>query len=327
MTKKTDANYGRGEATIREQDTLDPYITAFKSKIKEAVVEKNIEIPLLPHAATQVLQLSSNPNATFVDMEKVIIGDQVIAASLLKVANSAFYRGATQITSLRDAMSRIGLRALKNLVMSLSMQSKVFRVAGYDDLMSRIWDHSISCAAVAQALAKQLDRDADQAFLGGLLHDIGKPIIVNVMAHYQKELIQKQKTSLKPHGPRPDLKKLEKSLQVELQDALLPLFFAEYHAKVGALVAARWKLPLYLMSITQHHHDPVQAKEDQALVLLVHCANKLCHHFGYGHEEEPIILHHDKALQKLGFSEEKAKQLNEIIPPQVDSFVASFKQV
>lgn len=322
MTKKTDPNYGKGEATIGAHDTLEPYIKSLKAKVKEAVVDKTIEIPLLPHSATQVLNLANNPNASFVDIEKVIVSDQVVAAQLLKVANSAFYRGATQITSIRDAMSRIGMRALKNLVMSLSMQSKIFRVAGYDKTMEAVWDHSISCAAIAQSLAKMTNRDADQAFLGGLLHDIGKPVLINVAATFQKELIQKQKA--KPTAGL-NLKKIEERLQDVLRQSLLPLFFDEYHSKVGALVAARWKLPPYLVSIAQHHHFSAQAKEDADIVLLISCANKLCHHFGYGHEEEPIILHHDEGLTKLGLDEAKTKALNEKIPPEVDSFVASFK--
>lgn len=334
MTSKTDPNYGKGEVTAKESDTLDPYIRAVKQKVKEAVSKEDFEIPLLPTAATQVLQLANNPNAGFAEIEKLVKQDQVIATKLIKTANSAFYRGASEVVSLRDAMARIGLRMLKDIVFSLSLHSKIFRVKGYEAQLDEVWKHSVAAAGIAGILAKYSGYDSDHAFVAGLVHDIGKPVLVNVVANWEQELLKpkpetpeqkkirlwgtpEQKAALKKREP--DKEKIH-NIFIEV---LLPLVFEEYHTKVGALVAAKWKLPNEIFQSIRYHHKREEAKENKTLINIIFLSNQLCHHFGYGHEEDPVNLQHLKAFDDLGIKEEKIDKISTDLPKYIDQLLSS----
>ncbi len=319
MTKKTDANYGKGQVAIDEtQDTLDPMLAQIRLGVKEAVSKENYEIPLLPHIAAQVLKMANDPKAGIPEIETLVKQDQVIAAKIVKTANSPFYRGVATIVSLRDAMSRIGLRSLKDIVFGLGLQSKVFKVKGYEETLNTIWNHSVACAAICQHLAKKLNLDAEHAFLSGLVHDIGKPVLIQVVSQFEemekKKIIDKAKKEFRMIDP--------KTVQVPgIVDILLPIVFNEYHATVGALVAARWKLPNSIIEVIQHHHDYTKAKEAKTMSTIVYTANLLCHHFGYGHEEAPKMLHHEKAFTELKMNPDQIKALENDVPPTVNSLM------
>lgn len=293
VVQKTDENYGKGEAKIKEGETLDPVLKEIRLEVKEAISKSDFEIPLLPHVATQVLQMANNPRASLADMESLVKTDQVIAAKIIKTANSPFYRGVSQILSLRDAMSRIGLKQMKDIVFSLSVHSKVFKVKGFEKVMDNLWDHSVACAGGAQVIARAANKESEAAFLAGLLHDIGKAVLVNVIAEILKRHIKEGK----------------RTTPESIIDYVLPLVFEEYHAVVGALVAAKWKMPNRVIEVIRFHHEPIKAKEDPNFVQTVYLANVLCHHFGFGHDEDPIILHHEKSFEKLEIKTDRIEKI------------------
>lgn len=334
MTKRTDPNYGKGEATASEDDSLGPYIRQVKLRVKEAVTAENFEIPLLPHVATQVLQLANNPNAGFTEIEKLLKQDQILTTHLIKTANSAYYRGISEVVSLRDAMSRIGLKTLKDVVFSLSLHSKVFKVKAYEPVLKEIWTHSVAAAGIAQILAQYAGLNAENAFVAGLVHDIGKPVLVQVVSSWEQEL-------LKPKAESPEDKKIrlwgnaaEKEALAKLnqkpsaeklhsvfEEVLLPTVFDDYHTQVGALVAAKWKLPKEIFESIRWHHNPKESQSDSKMIQLIYLSNKLCHHFGYGHTEDPIILKHEPAFAALGISDEKIEKINNDLPKVIDLFI------
>jgi len=315
MVEKTDPNYGKGEAVIDEsKDTLDPVLKQIRESVKNAVTKEDFEMPMLPHIATQVLQMAQNPRASFPDLEKLVKQDQGIAAKVIKTANSPFYRGLSQIVSLRDAMSRIGLRALKDIVFSLSVHSKVFRIKGFEKIMDQTWEHSVACAALSQLIAKKASADAEFGFLAGLLHDIGKPVLVQVIANLQEAERKKKAKEMRAAGKSFDQKKFDIP---SLKEILIPLVFNEYHSIVGALVAAKWKLPNALVEVIRYHHDYAKAEEAQKMTTIVHLANLLCHHFGFGHDEAPVILEHQQAFQMLNLNEAHITQIADQAPDAV----------
>ena len=336
VTKKTDPNYGKGVAEATESDSLEPYIRIVKQRVNKAITSETFEIPLLPHVATQVLQLANNPNAGFVEIEKIVKQDQVIAGHLIKTANSVFFRGISEVASLRDAMSRIGLKTLKDIVFSLSLHSKVFRVKGYEPILAEIWKHSVACAAISQILAKYAGLNSDTAFVAGLVHDIGKPVLINVISQWESELQKpkpespkdkklrlwgtpEQKAAIAKKNYRPDRAKIHSIFE----EVLVPFIFEESHAQVGAIVAAKWKLPNEIMESIRWHHKPELSPNKIPITTVIYLANLLCHHFGYGHEEDPIILPHQKAFKELNISEEKIRKIGTDLPKYVDQLLSS----
>lgn len=320
MTSKNNPNYGKGTATVEAGESMDPILAQIKAGVKTVIAQENFEIPLLPHVASQVLQMANNPKAGIQEIENLVKQDQVIAARVIKTANSPFYRGVQTIVSLRDAMSRMGLKALKDIVFSLSVHSKIFKIKGFEPVLEKVWDHSVACAAISQHIAKKLGIDAEQAFIAGLLHDIGKPVLIQVVADFeenQKKLaMQKAKKEFKPFD--------EKKWNMDkLNEVLLPLVFDEYHAIVGALVAAKWKLPNVICEIVRYHHDYEKAQEAKKLATVVHSANLFCHHFGYGHEPRTIEFHAQKCFTELKLPTETVKKLVDEIPEVATSLMGS----
>src|SRR5437016_3175340 len=139
MTSKTDPNYGKGEATVIDGDSFSPALKLVRMKMKESITAQAFEIPLLPHVATQVLQMANNPKTGLTDLEKLIKQDPVIAARIIQVSNSPFYRGVSTIVSVRDATSRIGLKTMKDIIFSLSLKGKIFQVRGFEKVLEEIW--------------------------------------------------------------------------------------------------------------------------------------------------------------------------------------------
>ncbi len=307
MTSSTDPNYGKGEVTIDPNDSLDPVLKLIRTRVKEAVTQETFEIPLLPTVATQVLQMANNPKVGFGDLEKLVKQDQVIAAKIIQVANSPAYRGMTTIVSLREAMNRLGLRLMKDIVFSLSIQGKIFQVKNFENELKVIWEHSLSCAAISQLLAKKLGIDNEYGFLAGLLHDIGKVVLIQVVSKLEEEERKKKGVTLKDG-------RIDK-----VHEVLVPLVFQEYHAIVGTLVATKWKLPNLITEVLRYHHEYAKSENARSITTVVYLANILCHHFGYGHEEEPVELMNEKAFFELNFTTDQVKKLVDEIPPAVDA--------
>jgi putative nucleotidyltransferase with HDIG domain len=312
VTSKNDPNYGQGQSTVGANDTLDPILAQIRLGVKTAVTKESFEIPLLPHVATQVLQMANNPKAGITEIEALVKQDQVIAAKVLQTANSPFYRGLSTIVSLRDAMGRMGLKALKDIVFSLSVHSKVFKIKGYEPLLQQIWNHSVACAAISQYIAKRQGIDSEYAFLAGLLHDIGKPVLVQVIADFEeqqkKNAAETMRKQNKPFDP--------KNFKIEnLNEVLLPLVFDEYHGIVGTLVATKWKLPTLICDVIRHHHDYSKTDDARTISVVVHIANMLCHHFGFGHPAVPVDLTQQKPFFDLNMTIDQIKKLELEVPP------------
>lgn len=320
MTSKNNPNYGKGTATVQDNESMDPIMAQIKVGVKAAISQENFEIPLLPHVASQVLQMANNPKAGIPEIEALVKQDQVIAAKVIKTANSPFYRGIQTIASLRDAMSRMGLKALKDIVFSLSLHSKIFKIKGFEPVLEKVWDHSVACAAISQHLAKKIGIDSEQAFIAGLLHDIGKPVLIQVVADFEenqkKMTMQKAKKEFKPFDE-------SKWNMDKLNEVLLPLVFDEYHSIVGALVTAKWKLPNSICEIVRYHHEYEKAQEAKTMATIVYVANMFCHHFGYGHEERPVELHAQRVFSDLKMNSDQVKKLVDEIPTVATSLMGN----
>lgn len=125
--------------------------------------------PKLPSVAMKLMEVSRNPNATVQELVKLLEQDQLMAGKILKLSNSAAYRGSAEVASLRDAVVRLGMSTLRDVVMHAAMDMRVFRANGYSDTMDALRRHSLATAHVARILA----RGHELAFLAGLMHDVG----------------------------------------------------------------------------------------------------------------------------------------------------------
>ena len=190
-----------------------------------------LELPILPHVASQVLAMSTSDDTNARSLAELLHRDQAIAAHVLRVANSPLYRPRVPLVSLQQAISRLGLATLREIVITVSMQSRIFNVSSYATEARALWQHAVYTAAYAREIARRCRRNVEGAFLGGLLHDVSKPVLLLALADLQAQL------------PEP------------IPASVVTTAIDVYHTQVGALLASTWTLPPDVCESMVYHHD------------------------------------------------------------------------
>jgi HD-like signal output (HDOD) protein len=155
-------------------------------QVANAAVKQLSHIATLPEVTLGIIELVENPNSSAQDLNELIGRDPALSARILKVVNSAFYGLPRQIGSINRAISMLGLNAVKNIAIAASL-AKLFRGGALCDRFDAkdLWTHSIAVATAARLLANETKKVAgDEAFLSGLMHDIG--IVVELQSDRAK---------------------------------------------------------------------------------------------------------------------------------------------
>ncbi len=215
-----------------------------------------VRLVSLPEVCIRVNEMLDDPRASAADFGKVIGQDTGLTARLLKIVNSSFYGFPSRIETVSRAVTVIGLRELRGLVLAASAVETFSRIPTEVLNMVRFWRHSVYTGVVAQALAEKASvLHSERLFVAGLLHDIGKLII----------------------GHR--LPEQAAAIQAQVQAALEPDFEVERarlgfdHAEVGGELIRAWQMPASLGEAVRYHHDPLAAQDYPLEAALVHIAN------------------------------------------------------
>ncbi len=215
-----------------------------------------------PTVASKLLSIPDSGHADFSELTTVLECDPAVCLELLRVANSSLYGFPGQINSVRHATVILGFREVKNLAVSLAAKD-VFH-SGNKALGMELWFHSLGCAVVARRIAKHWpEATPDEAFLGGILHDIGKLVFLNALGDQYLEVIE---------GCTPF-----NVTSVEEQH------FGISHEEIGQRCSEQWGLPIHLDDVIGYHHDLEEAQESQ-LLSVVQAANCLSRVWGVGCE-------------------------------------------
>ena len=216
------------------------------------------DLPPLPQVATQLLRLTADPDASAEDLRRVISTDQALTGQILKIANSAMFGMVREVTTLTQAIMTLGFSTIKSVVIASSAKNLYHR--GTVGLQERlIWEHALVAAIASRAFAKTLRFPrVEEAFIGGLLHDIGKSVMgVKFPERYSALL----RTVYNERGD---------GLALELDT------FGFDHAMVGEALVQKWNLAPSLQQAARWHHDPIHAQEDHLpLAAIVALANRL----------------------------------------------------
>ncbi len=247
------------------------------------------DLPALPAAVVRVMQLTDDPKAGTADVARALASDQALAARVLKLANSAFYGASRRISTVSEAVVTLGMRTTRNLVMATSCQEMLERdVAGYALPPGALWRHSLACASAAQALAQRAGyRATEEAFVAGLLHDIGKVVL---SAYCKEEFIRVLVRAL--------------GGGLTFADAEREVLGFD-HAEAGACLLERWNLPPALVLAVRRHHAPLESPSSSLLPCLVHVADAVCLTLGIGLGLDGLAYTlHPEALAALGLTPE-----------------------
>ena len=153
----------------------------FLAQLQTAIQDNSIVLPTLPEIALQVRDAVEKDDATAQDIAELVATDAALSARLLQVANSPLYGGRVTIDSIQMAITRLGTRMVKTLVVNLAMK-QIFQptTSALEQRLRQAWEESVQVAALSRVLAQQVSHlDKDQAMLAGLIHNIGSlPILI-----------------------------------------------------------------------------------------------------------------------------------------------------
>lgn len=247
------------------------------------------ELPSMPSSVTEVIAACDDPDMTVGELSQVILRDQSLTANILKLANSSLYGHSRRITTATEAVVLLGFSAVKSLAIS-SHTSRLLNGAlpGYGLRQGELWGHSVAVAFTARRLAVTVQlAPVEEAFVAGLLHDIGKTVLAGYMENAFDEVTRIAQ------GRRIPFHQVEAEL----------LGFD--HAQLGALVAGAWSFPPELVEAIRCHHAPGSAELKPLLSHCVHVADAACMMLGVGLGSDGVVHGVDPvSLAALGLAPE-----------------------
>ena len=206
---------------------------------------------MLPDVIARVMELINLPSVDANTLARLIHKDQALAGYVLRVSNSPMYAGSREILTLRQAIARIGARTLGKIALSVTMQGKVFKSKVYEQEMSNIWRQSLTAGALAQEAGNMVKNRSETLYLCGLLHSVGKPVILQAIEELKKEF----------------------KLDLTYEGGLV--LMDEFHEDVGGRVAMQWKLPEAVRESALHYRIPGKAENHKSEVNITFLAHQL----------------------------------------------------
>ncbi len=243
------------------------------------------KLPPSPGTMMRITTLLRDYNASMRDVTQAISYEPVLVVRILRLANSPVYALERNVTSIQAAIAAVGTKAVHDIVM-IGLASTTFsKEIKNSPIAKKIWEHSLAVAMTARELSRILGmRGTEEAFTCGLLHDIGKLILLTN-----------------------DLEGYTNLIDIEEENAMLKGEYDLYgynHAEVGSLIARRWNLPEEVYYSILQHHNPSQSEQGSLVTHLVDIADLMANIKGFGLRPEPESkLEMSESVMKLGFSQ------------------------
>lgn len=232
----------------------------------EEIMKQVLEVPALPAATAEVVNLIQDPDVEFDDLARAIEYDPGLTANVIRLANSVLSASVGQIRSIKEAVVRMGIEEVFQMVMASSIAPLVSNeVMGYKLRRGILWQHSVAVAVGARELAKALGIKAPEyLFTAGLLHDIGKIVLGTFIEIDSTQIIESAFTG-------------GVSFEIAEREVM-----GVDHAEVGAALLENWKIPGEIVDIVRWHHQPTEGEGDQKVLDMVHLADVMSLSVGLG---------------------------------------------
>ena len=265
--------------------------------------KRQITLPVFSDVATKVQKASREERYDISEIERAIESDPALVAEVLRAANSAFFGGLSEVSSIRAAVLRLGLQRVANLVFLASEKSRYNarhpEIAG---LMRDLWHHASACALAAEWISRKVrfPQHGETVFIGALVHDIGKLFLLRVLDDMARE---------------PEYAAVSPELIREMLD--------NAHAEVGHRLLVSWHLPEVFQTIVRDHHVEVPDPANIPLQI-VRLANHACNKVGIGLRPQPeLVLGAVREAATLGMSEIAIAELEIILEDVMAQSVAA----
>lgn len=254
---KGQAGYGDGRAFIASGSDVLLDEDAMVETLLGCLNAPDYQPPTLPSVAVELMNLSQQLEVDLEQVVKLLEQDGLIAGRILKRVQSPVY-GGVQVASLRDALMRLGLKTLRDLVMEIAMNLKVFRSPDYADTMELLKRHSTLTAHLSKLVCDYSPIDGDFAFMAGLMHDVG---IAGTLLALSDQAGRK--------GAPPSLVAIWPALD-------------RVHQQAAEIMADHWGLPPEIKLAIGAHHQVMIQGHAHPLAATVAIADDLAHELGSG---------------------------------------------
>ncbi|MBI5184333.1 MAG: HDOD domain-containing protein [Nitrospinae bacterium] len=247
-------------------------------------------VPSLSPTVTKIIQIANDSTASANELIQVIKLDPVLTAKILKMINSVYYGMPQQVVSLARAVVLLGINTVKNLALSTAVLGNFKKKGKIGEFnMNLFWEHCLGCAVGSKLLAKSKKVNKlllEEYFIAGLLHDIGKLALVQFACEeYAKVMIAMEGEA----GAN----------ELCIEEAVL----GTNHAKVGEMIAGKWRLPAPLRESILEHHHPKATGAALNISAAVYIANINCHRKNFGMSYSGSCEYDPLILEKMNFSE------------------------
>ncbi len=242
-------------------------------------------LPTLPAVLTRIVATTADPDSSVLELGRHVASDQSLAATLLKLVNSAYYGHYRQVDTITTAIVMLGFQEVRNITLATTA-FRTFAQGHPDFDRAQLWRHSLATAIASEMLAKKA-KVTTGGFVAGLLHDIGKVALDVVhprlfrdaahLAHEQGRFIR------------------ETELEV----------LGITHAQAGGILAERWELPAAVVDAVRFHHDQEPGAGESMLTTLVAIADYATYQAGLGESSNGREAVYPESAARLGFGEEE----------------------
>lgn len=222
-----------------------------------AFLDRIEHLPPSPRLLIKLMELFKQPDQDVNEVVGLISHDPAFTAEVLKRCNSAFL-GSQPAEDMTEAVMRLGFEEIYSLIVAMFAASAILR-PGHTAHVEMLWRHSVAVAVASRVLAHAIGEFTPAAFTAGLLHEVGKVIMVSADEAGYAQVLLDAATLKQP------------VMVVEKQN------FGFNHAEAGACLLERWKLPPNIVSAVAHHHDWTGAEPFQRLAATVYLANLVAH--------------------------------------------------
>ncbi len=276
----------------RSKETLPEDLGLAKAQKLITLID---ELPPMPNIAGKAMELLSNPNSTYDELVAVLEQDPSLLSMIIKVSNSALYSSGQTISTLSAAVAKLGLKMIHSLILTTATKS----FFPEDDnqtvkLSQQLWHHSKSCALASRIIAKAVNySDPEEAYVGGLIHDIGRLAIL--ISH--PEVCERISMSTS----------YSNSSNTTIEYKTLGFD----HTQLGQMLVEKWQMPKILQACVENHHNPMATSSTyRPLAMIVSLANTLAHD---ARDENDETMSLSTILQELGLDDTALSAIKEEI--------------
>ena len=255
---------------LNEEPQKDSTSVSQPSPNINELISKVKDLPPLPNIVSRAMEIAHDPNGSVRELQILIAKDQALSAKILRIVNSAMYALRREVSTVSHAVSVLGIDTVFSVIMAASVEN-VFQSA--KSLGTKLFsEHSWGTAIAARAISMRIQYEKpEEALISGLMHDIGKPILMQNFSDQYNEIAN-------------DVYRGATSFH---QSELLAFGFS--HAHVGALLARKWNFPPQLSEAVGYHHNPINAPNFRKLACIVSLANSLMISMEIGFQKDKTL--------------------------------------